>query len=186
MRRGATSSSYGFRGTMCNLGCRAITFTWADTAIADLGWSRGVVQLGHHSYTPDQGCWMPDQPERRNRLCAEHWHWDNVSISPAVPFTLLRADRRTADAANGKLSFPAPAPANANLRFAGIGSNLSVSFDGGKTWQAAACKRSRRLSRSTSNRTGCPSRPARPVCRSVELIGGVASGWCVTFRSGRE
>jgi len=55
-----------------------------------------------------------------------------------VPFTILRADRRTADAANGKLSFPAPAPAKANLRFAGIGSNLSVSFDGGKTWQVAA------------------------------------------------
>jgi hypothetical protein len=65
------------------------------------------------------------------------WHWDNVRVSPAVPFTLLRADRRMADAAGGQVSFPAPAPANAPLRFAGIGSNLAVSYDGGKTWQAA-------------------------------------------------
>jgi hypothetical protein len=30
-----------------------------------------------------------------------------------------------------------PAPANAHLRFAGIGRNLEVSFDGGATWQLA-------------------------------------------------
>jgi hypothetical protein len=70
--------------------------------------------------------------------CAPNtWHWDNVRISPAVPFTILRADCRTADAANGMLNFPAPAPADAYLRFAGIGSNMSVSFDAGKTWQPA-------------------------------------------------
>ena len=35
------------------------------------------------------------------------------------------------------LLFSAPAPANAHLRFAGIGQNLEVSFDDGRTWQSA-------------------------------------------------
>jgi hypothetical protein len=106
-------------------------FYWLDVPIPQQSWSQGVVQLGHHSYNPTKsdGCGSVCQPNT--------WHWDNVSISPATPFTIVRADRRTADAANGKLSFPAPAPANASLRFAGIGSNLAVSFDGGKTWQPA-------------------------------------------------
>jgi hypothetical protein len=123
--------------TYVRFGMPGYNFFWSDTAIADLGWSRGIVQLGHHSYTPnkDAGCGINQNAATG---CAPNtWHWDNMSISPAVPFTILRADRRTADAANGTLNFPAPAPANANLRFAGIGSNLSVSFDTGKTWQPA-------------------------------------------------
>jgi hypothetical protein len=35
------------------------------------------------------------------------------------------------------VNFPAPAPANAHLRFAGIGNNLEVTFDNGVTWQPA-------------------------------------------------
>jgi hypothetical protein len=35
------------------------------------------------------------------------------------------------------VTFPAPAPANAFLRFGGVGSQIEVSFDGGATWQAA-------------------------------------------------
>jgi hypothetical protein len=119
-------------------GMPGYNFAWADTTIADLGWTRGVVQFGHHSYTPSKDAGCPINQNAGTGCAPNTWHWDNVSISPAVTFTLLRADRRTADAANGKLSFPAPAPANARLRFAGIGSNLSASFDGGKTWQAAA------------------------------------------------
>ena len=118
-------------------GMPGYNFTWADTAIPDLGWIRGIIQLGHHSYNPTKADGCPINQNAATGCAANTWHWDNVSISPAVPFTILRADRRTADASNGKLSFPAPAPANAHLRFAGIGSNLSVSFDGGKTWQAA-------------------------------------------------
>ena len=29
---------------------------WLDSSIADLGWTRGVVQLGHHTYIADKGC----------------------------------------------------------------------------------------------------------------------------------
>lgn len=105
---------------------------WIDQPIADLGWDRGVVQFGHHSYNPTKLC------ESDN--CAPNtWHWDNVSINPSVPFTLLRADRRYVDPSlpSTAINFAGPAPANSHLRFAGIGNNLEVSFDGGTTWQPA-------------------------------------------------
>lgn len=118
--------------THLKFGMPAYNFYWIDAEIADLGWSRGVVQLGHHSYNPTKGdgCGSVCQPNT--------WHWDNVSISPAVPFTMLKGDRRVADASNpAAVSFPAPAPANAHLRFAGIGDRIEVSFDGGASWQVA-------------------------------------------------
>ncbi|MEO7912521.1 MAG: hypothetical protein ABIV47_22970 [Roseiflexaceae bacterium] len=112
-------------------GMPGYNFYWLDAPIPQQSWGQGVVQLGHHSYNPTKsdGCGSVCQPNT--------WHWDNFSISPAIPFTLLRADRRAADATNAQVGFPAPAPAKAYLRFAGIGSNLSVSFDAGKTWQPA-------------------------------------------------
>jgi hypothetical protein len=61
-----------------------------------------------------------------------------VSISPATPFTILRADHRFVDANNSTpFKFPTPSPAGANLRFAAIGSNVQVSFNQGQSWQAA-------------------------------------------------
>ena len=35
------------------------------------------------------------------------------------------------------MTFAAPAPAGSHLRFAAIGGDIAVSFDGGATWQAA-------------------------------------------------
>jgi hypothetical protein len=111
-------------------------FWWLDTPIEPLGWTQGVLQLGHHSYNPRKEC--PN--------CAPNtWHWDNVSIEPAVPFTLLRADRRYVDESTAAtVNFAAPAPANAHLRFAGIGNNLEVTFDHGVTWQPAQMQSLRR------------------------------------------
>jgi hypothetical protein len=111
-------------------GMPAYNFYWIDAAIPEQTWSSGVVQLGHHSYNPTKGCAPACQPNT--------WHWDNVSISPATPFTLVRANQRAIGANVGtQAHFPAPAPANAQLRFTGIGSDLSVSFDSGATWQLA-------------------------------------------------
>ena len=70
--------------------------------------------------------------------CPNTWHWDNVRIEPAVPFTILRADRRYVDATSPpSVTLPAPAPPGAHLRFGGVGRALDVSFDGGATWQPA-------------------------------------------------
>lgn len=100
-------------------------FWWEDTSIPDLGWTQGVVQFGHHSYTPTKdGAGHPNT-----------WHWDNVEISPSRPFTIIRANQRYVQN-NGTVTFAAPAPQNARLRFSGIGT-VEVSFDGGNTWQKA-------------------------------------------------
>ncbi|MFN8502608.1 hypothetical protein [Kouleothrix sp.] len=118
--------------THIRFGMPGYNLAWVDANIADLGWDRGVVQFGHHSYNPakSDGCGSICQPNT--------WHWDNISISPALPFTLLRADRRVVDPTTAAgVTFAAPAPANANLRFVGIGSAIEASFDGGATWQAA-------------------------------------------------
>lgn len=120
--------------THIKFGMPAYNFWWVDTDVADLGWSQGVVQFGHHSYTPNKECdRVPSLPCQPNT-----WHWDNVSVSPAIPFTILRGDRRFVDQTTvGQVTFPAGAPAGAHLRFAAIGTNVRLSFDGGQTWQAA-------------------------------------------------
>ena len=115
--------------THIRFGMPAYGLTWIDTVVPDLGWSAGVLQLGHHSYNPrkDGAGNVPNT-----------WHWDNLSISSAVPFTIVPGVRRYVDATvPGFMQFTAPAPANAFLRFTGIGNGLSVSFDGGRSWQAA-------------------------------------------------
>jgi PAS domain-containing protein len=106
-------------------------FWWIDTAIEPLGWTTAVVQFGHHTYNPRKDC--PFEECRPNT-----WHWDNIWIQPALPFTILAADRRYVDSQSvNRVTFAAPAPADAHLRFSGIGVNLEVSFDNGRTWEPA-------------------------------------------------
>lgn len=102
-------------------------FYWIDTEISTLDWTEGVLQLGHHSYNPTkcEGC------------APGTWHWDNVYISSSRPFTMIKADRRYVNANEPKVIFASSAPENSHLRFSGIGNNIKVSFDNGRTWQAA-------------------------------------------------
>jgi hypothetical protein len=98
---------------------------WIDTAI-DLDWTEAVVQFGHHSYNPTKDGGTPVT-----------WHWDEVFIEPAIPFVILPADRRyVAPEEETSVSFARPAPEGAHLRFAGVGQELEVRFDGG-AWQPA-------------------------------------------------
>ena len=105
---------------------------WIDTTIADLGWNQAVLQLGHHSYNPTKCNDIECGP-----LAPNTWHWDNVSISASRPFTMLHGDRRYADQNADTIRFTAAAPDSAFLRFAGIGDDLEVTFDGGLTWVPA-------------------------------------------------
>jgi len=104
---------------------------WVDTPFADLGWDRAIVQFGHHSYTPTKDCGPGP--------CAPNtWHWDNVSIAPAVPFTIVPGDVRwLSDERGNALTFAEPAPPDSHLRFVAIGTAMEVSFDGGASWQKA-------------------------------------------------
>lgn len=109
---------------------------WLDQAISPpLDWTKGVVQFGHHSYNPWKSC-QDAQPKKPNSECpADTWHWDNVRIAPYEPMTLINAIPRQVTQATQDVTFGSPAPADAHVRFAAIGS-VETSFDGGQTWTA--------------------------------------------------
>ena len=84
--------------------------TLVDQAIPTLTWTRGVVQLGHHSYDPmKDGAGLPNT-----------WHWDNLEIDPFVPFTIQKAGGPRYITSSGTVTFP-PAPAGATLKFSALG-----------------------------------------------------------------
>jgi len=121
--------------THLKVGMPAYDFWWIDSDIPPLSWDRGIVQFGHHSYTPEKG-FMPNA--RGNT-----WHWDNVSLDPvADDFQIIKASRRSIHAdwpdnllPNGdSMTFDAPAPVDSHLRFSAMGNQVQVSFDGGQTW----------------------------------------------------
>jgi hypothetical protein len=122
-------------------GMPAYNFWWVDTDISPaLTWSQGILQLNQRSYNPgkDESC--------PGRCMANTWHWDNVSIAPAAPFTIIRANQDVAYSSSPQLTFPQPSPANARLRFAGqsstaAGQHLQFSTNGGQTWQDAQLQR---------------------------------------------
>jgi hypothetical protein len=113
------------------------------------------VQIGHHSYTPEKDCSPVIVP---TSCTANTWHWDNVEIDQAVPFTIIPANVEYVSAIRDNshgccgpeitkadvrtVTFPTPAPTGAHLRFAGHtdeggSAKLELSFDGGLTWQVA-------------------------------------------------
>lgn len=106
----------------------ASNFCWIDMPIqAPLTWDQGIIQFAHHSYNPTKD----------NSGVPNTWHWDNFEIENGIPFTIIHSDRRYVNGQANTIQLGQPAPANAHLRFAGIGKNLEVSFDGGATWQLA-------------------------------------------------
>ncbi|MGE3077132.1 MAG: hypothetical protein AB7N24_20580 [Dehalococcoidia bacterium] len=91
-----------------------------DSDISPLSFTQGVFQIGQHSYNPTKdGAGEPAT-----------WHWDNISINPAVPFTIIKADQRYIDSSTQFLTFNQPAPANSYVRFTSIGTT-QVAFNGG-------------------------------------------------------
>jgi len=109
--------------------------TWVDADTPDLGFSQGVVQFAHHSYNPDKdnSCIAPNPAVNGVSTCST-WHWDNLTVSPAVPFTIIKADKRYVDSTSSfqKITFNSPAPANSYLRFSAVGEPL-LSLDNGAT-----------------------------------------------------
>lgn len=100
-------------------------FCWINMPInPPLTWNQGIFQFEHASYTPTKdGAGIPNT-----------WHLDNVEISPSIPFTIIKANKRYVNTTNSDLQFNSPAPTNAYLRFAAIGSNVQVSFNNGRNW----------------------------------------------------
>ena len=118
--------------------------TLVDTNINDLGFSLGVVQIGHHSYAPDEGtmCNLPGCSVNTGAGAGNTWHWSNFSMSPAVPFTMLRGDAPlTGVQANTSptVHFAGAAPDNSFLRFSALArrGSIQVSANGGPFFRAA-------------------------------------------------
>jgi len=115
-----------------------------NTSIADLGFNLGVVQLGHHSYSPDEGtaCNLPGCTVNTNALGAGNtWHWSNFSMSPAVPFTMLRGDMALSGVqanTSPTVHFAGAAPANSFLRFSALArrGSVMISANGGPFFPA--------------------------------------------------
>lgn len=81
-----------------------------------------IVQFEHHSYNPlKDGAGIPGT-----------WHWQNFTLTPSTPFTLIHSPVRWTQ--GGTVTFAAPAPANAYLRFSGV---CTVSTDASGTMAVA-------------------------------------------------
>lgn len=94
-----------------------------------LTFTQGVLQFAHHSYDAEK-C------DVFGVTCGPNtWHISDIGISSAVPYTLLRPiDHQVVNNATSPVTFSAPAPAGAYLKFAGM-YNTQISLDGGRTWQ---------------------------------------------------
>lgn len=115
-------------------------FYWVSKPIpGGLDFDKAVVQFTHQSYDVmhcDDGC--QDGPNT--------WHWDNISLAPAVPMTVFHANRRAVHAATASfVTFDGPAPANAHLQFTGYGFDLQVSYDTGLTWHDVETQHNREI-----------------------------------------
>lgn len=107
-------------------GAPSQTICWANKTIKPIPFTRGVVQFAHHSYTPNKDCnfYTP-------LTCGpDTWHWDDIYISPAVKFNMIKGDRRMVTGETTPVIFQAPAPAQSKLRFSAIG-KVQLSFNNG-------------------------------------------------------
>lgn len=116
-------------------------------------------QINHVSYNAQKGCEqaafdagfnvneLEDQFGIVNsdwtfqRCPPSTWHWDNLTINPAIPYVVIPAVPATFEtfsSAPTTVNFAAPAPAGARLSFLAWGDTpqLRVSYDGGATWLA--------------------------------------------------
>lgn len=106
----------------------------ADAGIVQfIGASYNANQNGKFNCTPFVTC--PRTPSAT-------WHWDNVEISPAVPYSLIAVEPFLVrgESPSKEIVFSEEAPRNARLLFTGLsaGNVFELSFDGGSTWQKSS------------------------------------------------
>jgi hypothetical protein len=99
--------------------------TWVNQNM-NLPFDEAVVTFAHRSYNPSKACGF-------NGTCGPNtFHWSNVSMSPTVPFTMLRpvGNAQLHDGTATTVTLPQAAPANSFLRFSAFGT-IAVSYDHG-------------------------------------------------------
>lgn len=90
---------------------------WADHAAHHLSMTQAVVSLGHHSYNPEKDCGTTGVDGCEPNT----WHWDNITLAPNAPFTIIHANERALFGSGGNFTFGAPAPAGSFIHFAAVG-----------------------------------------------------------------
>ncbi len=120
-------------------------YWWVDTDVADLGWDKGIFHFGQSSYRPKLPCTYNSSGQEDingiwNGSCGPStWHFDNIGINPAIPFTIIRGDKNLLNSeTSNQVSFPQSAPAGSRLRFTGTANKIEVSFDNGVNWIRAS------------------------------------------------
>src|SRR5450759_5316987 len=113
--------------THIRFGVPSLNTWWVDSN-ADVPFTRGIVQIGHHSYNPTKLC--SDDIGSAPGCPPGTWHWSSFAISNAVPFTMLKPNVPNFVGAT-TVTFATPAPASAFLRFSALGTGLQVSLNGG-------------------------------------------------------
>ncbi len=136
--------------THLKIGMPAYDKWFSDATIDPLLFDKGIVTFEHHSYNPKKGSRLAPCPPGTTAgvdCFAEPttMHWDNISISPSLPFTMIHGDREfVGPGLPDTITLSTPAPAHSYLRFIGISGlsvptgGMQVSFNGGTTWQKAA------------------------------------------------
>lgn len=99
-------------------------YVWVNTNFPALNWSTGVVQFGHHSYNPTKCV----------NCTPNTWHWDSVTINPAIPMQLIHVNKRDVSVNDEVVTFARPIPENTDLRFSSNTKNIELSFTNGATW----------------------------------------------------
>lgn len=123
--------------THIKFGIPSIGLWWIDGA-ASIPFTRGIVQIGHHSYNPSKDCSSGNIGSTPGCPPAT-WHWSNFAISNAVPFTMLKPSVPDFVGAS-TATFPTPAPQGSFLRFSALGLGLLVSLNGGSFIPAIQAK----------------------------------------------
>jgi hypothetical protein len=139
-----TGAKYTYKGSS--------PFCWVDadlpTALSSSVWhGQAVFMITHVSYNAEKSCSSAEDqfsivhnPTGDAECPPDTWHWDNVGINPAIPFTILNPEQQYAqfgDPSGGNtVTFSTPAPADAHLSYIGAGDCTAQRFsvDGGATW----------------------------------------------------
>lgn len=84
----------------------------------------GMVQFGHHNYSPGKGCiaqaGVVNRCVESNDVASSNtWHWDDFSISPALSASFVQGAPDYTR--GGRVTLPGAAPSGARLRFNAIG-----------------------------------------------------------------
>lgn len=106
---------------------------------------QAVVQFQQSNYEPEShgkfGCSDPCPKVTEPAT----WHWDNVEIAPAVPYTLIGVEEYMVwyGSPSKELNFREAAPAGAEMLFTAQskGNAPELSFDGGGSWVRATAVR---------------------------------------------